>query len=98
MRRLERRDKSAHQEIERLFDVIERTPDFGYELRDQWEGCIAVHAGRDRYRIIWELLDPERDYTGVAAEVIPVVILSVGPKTDASGRSIYDRERPEPGP
>lgn len=96
MNRLRRRDRKAWQEIERLLDVIERTPDLGYELRDEWEGCMAVHAARDRYRVIWEVLDPEEDYEGTTDEVVPIVVLRVGPKTDATGRTIYETERPDP--
>jgi hypothetical protein len=94
MAQLRRRDRKAHQEVEHLFDVLERNPECGYELRPPWDGCLAAHVGRDRYRVIWELLDPQMDYTGVADEVVVVAILRVGPKTDASGRTIYDRERP----
>jgi len=56
---------------------------------------MAVHVGSDRYRVIWEMLDPTDDYTGAADEVIPVVILRIGPKTDAQGRTIYEFLRPE---
>jgi hypothetical protein len=97
MRALKRRDPKTHREIERLFDVIETTPDMGYELRDEWEGCMAVHCGRDRYRVIWEPLPPEEDYDGITDEIIPVVILRVGPKTDSAGRTIYEDGRPPTG-
>jgi hypothetical protein len=70
--------------------MIEQTPDLGYPLRDNWDGCMAVHCGRDRYRIIWEVLEPEDDYSGEADEVTPVVVLRIGPKTDSRGRSVYD--------
>ena len=56
----------------------------------------AVHAARDRYRVIWEVLDPEKDYEGIADQVVPIVILRVGPKTDATGRTIYEGGRPDP--
>jgi len=55
---------------------------------------MAVHCGQDRYRVIWEVLDPIEDYTGAADEVIPVVVLRIGPKTDAQNRTIYERDRP----
>jgi mRNA-degrading endonuclease RelE of RelBE toxin-antitoxin system len=95
LRLLKRQDPKAHREVDQMFDKLELKPDLGYELRDEWEGCRAIHVGRDRYRVIWEVLDPEPDYTGVADEVVPVVILRVGPKTDAAGRTIYDRGRPD---
>lgn len=68
----------------------------GYELREDSPraGCWSVHCGNDRYRIVWEILPPEEDYEGLADSIRPVVVLMVGPKTDASGRSIYDRPRP----
>lgn len=94
MRLLKRRDPTTHKEVNGLFDVIERTPDFGYELRDEWAGCMAVHCGRDRYRVIWEQLEPVEDLEGIADEVIPVVILTVGPKTNTAGRTIYETGRP----
>jgi hypothetical protein len=56
---------------------------------------MAVHCGQDRYRVIWEVLDPEEDYTGIADEVVPIVILRVGPKTDSKGVSVYNQERPD---
>jgi hypothetical protein len=96
MDQLQRRDRKAHREVEQLFDVLERAPDCGYELRPPWDGCLAAHVGRDRYRVIWELLDPQIDYAGATDEVVVVAILRVGPKTDASGRTIYERERPSP--
>jgi hypothetical protein len=89
---LKSRDPKTHREVEQLLDVIERTPDFGYELRDEWDGCWAVHCGRDRYRVIWEHLEPMEDYDGIADQVVPVVVLRVGPKA-ARGRTIYDEGR-----
>jgi hypothetical protein len=80
-----------------LFDSLERTPDLGYPLEGEWEGCFAVHCGRDRYRVIWEILPAEEDYEGDPGdEVIPVVILRVGPKTDTQGHTIYEDPRPSP--
>ena len=84
------RDNGIYREIIRLLDDIEINPDRGYALRGEWDGCRATHAGRDRYRVIWEELSPEVDYTGVADEVVPVVVLRVGPKTASDGRAIYD--------
>ena len=80
-----------------MFDQLEKTPDLGYPLRDEWEGCYAVHAGQDRYRVIWELLPPEEDYEGDPGDqVVPVVVLRVGPKMASDGRTIYESPRPEP--
>jgi hypothetical protein len=67
----------------------------GYPLEGEWEGCYAVHTGRDRYRVIWEILPAIEDYTGEPGdEVVPIVILRVGPKTDTQGRTIYGEPRP----
>lgn len=33
MKRLKSRDRRTYREIEKLFDLIEVTPDLGYELR-----------------------------------------------------------------
>jgi hypothetical protein len=83
------------QEIERLWDALERAPDLGYPLRGEWEGCYCVHLGHDRFRVIWEILDPEPDYDGPeGAEVIPVVVLRIGPKTQRGGETIYEQTRP----
>jgi hypothetical protein len=79
-----------------LFDNLERTPDLGYPLEEEWEGCFAVHVGRDRYRVIWEIMPPVEDYENLADEVVPIVILRVGPKTDEHGHTIYDSPRPIP--
>jgi hypothetical protein len=49
-----------------------------------------------RYRVIWEILPPIEDYEDVTDEVIPVVILRVGPKTDVHGHTIYEDPRPIP--
>lgn len=76
-----------------LFDQLEKSPDLGYALDGEWEGCYAVHIGRDRFRVIWELMPPIEDYDS-GDELIPVVILRVGPKTDPWGRAIYDAPRP----
>lgn len=74
---------------------METSPEIGKELRDEWEGCFAVHIAKDRYRVIWELLPPEPDDYGPVNEVVPVYVLAVGPKTDSRGRTIYEtRERP----
>lgn len=98
MRRLRRQDPKTHREIQGpggLFDNLESTPDLGYALEGEWEGCYAVHIGRDRYRVIWELLPPVEDYEGDPGdEVVPVVILRVGPKTDEQGHTIYESPRP----
>lgn len=95
LKSLYRRERKAWQEINAFLDKLEGMPEVGYELTGEWEGCFAVHIARDRYRIIWELLPPEEDYSGEADEVIPIVILTVGPKTDSSGRTIYETsERP----
>jgi hypothetical protein len=51
-------------------------------------------VARDRCRVIWEIFDPEEDYEGLADEVVLVVILRVGPKTDSRGRTIYEAGRP----
>jgi len=93
MRALKRRDPQTYREIDALFERIEQTPDLGYELHGEWGGCMAVHCGRDRYRVIWKVLDPEEDYTRVADLVVPVVVIAVGPKTDSRGRTIYERPR-----
>ena len=53
-------------------------------LEGEWEGTYGVHIGRDRYRVIWEF----------DAEIRTVIVLAVGPKTLASGGTIYDRPRP----
>lgn len=91
MKALKRQDpKTWHEINDRLFPQIELTPDLGYELRGEWEGCQAVHCGRDRYRVIWEVLEPEEDYTGMADMVVPVAVIRVGPKTDSRGRTIYE--------
>jgi hypothetical protein len=72
------------------------SPDFGHALRagTEWEGCYAAHVGRDRYRVIWELLDPEPDPDQIAEQLISVLIIRVGPKTDSSGHTIYEQGRP----
>ena len=54
---------------------------------------MAVHVGRDKYRVIWQIGDAGHDYEGVADEVVPVYILRIGPKTDGS-MTIYDGDRP----
>jgi hypothetical protein len=78
-----------------LFDNLEKTPDLGYPLEDEWEGCFAVHIGNDRYRVIWEILPPVEDCEGDPGdEVVPIVILRVGPKTDERGHTIYESPRP----
>lgn len=94
MQGIKRRDPKAYKAIDELFDQIELTPDLGYELRGEWEGCYAVHCARDRYRVIWEILEPVVDYSGETDFVVPVAILRVGPKTDSRGRTIYDEGRP----
>jgi mRNA-degrading endonuclease RelE of RelBE toxin-antitoxin system len=90
---LKKWDIKAWREIQKLFDTLETTPDLGYELGGAWAGCMAVHVGKDRYRVIWELFPPEDDYSGLADQVVPVVILRVGPKTDRRGRTIYERAK-----
>jgi mRNA-degrading endonuclease RelE of RelBE toxin-antitoxin system len=82
-----------------IYEVVEKRPlAAGTPLRDEWTGCRSGHAGRDRYRVIWEVLDPEDDYEGQEGDqVVPVVILRVGPKIDALGHSIYEQDRPSPG-
>jgi hypothetical protein len=79
-----------------LFDQLEKSPDLGYPLSGEWQGCYAVNIGQDRYRVIWEVMEPMEDYeSDPGDEVIPVVILRVGPKTDArTGRTIYESPRP----
>ena len=98
LRRLYRHDRKTYRQIQGpggLFDTLEKTPDLGYPLEGEWEGCFAVHCGRDRYRVIWELLPAEEDYEGDPGdELIQVVILRVGPKTDAQGHTIYESPRP----
>lgn len=85
--------------VEQLFNTMEGStaPDFGYELREgsEWEDCFACHIGSDRYRVIWELLPAEEDFENAADEVVPILILRVGPKTDEFGRTIYEDGRPE---
>jgi len=93
LKQLKRRDISTYNQVNKLLDTIEQTPDLGYPLRDEWEGCLAVHCGRDRYRVIWEILAPEEDYSGATDKVIPVAILRIGPKNDSHGRTIYDEGR-----
>lgn len=69
-----------------------------HELRDEWEGCWTTHVARDRYRVIWIELEPEAGYDddGTETEDIPIVILRVGPKTDARGQTIYEtKDRPD---
>jgi len=45
--------------------------------------------------VIWEILPPIEDYEGDPGdEVVPVVILRVGPKTDVQGHTIYESPRP----
>lgn len=56
LHRLKRREPKVWAEIQKLFDAIEKTPDLGYPLEDEWDGCYAVHCGRDRYRVIWEVM------------------------------------------
>ena len=51
-------------------------------------------ATPDRYRVIWEIADPNEDYENLADQVVPVVILRVGPKTDSQGHTIYVSPRP----
>lgn len=98
LRRLKKQDPKTHKEIQGpggLFDQLEKTPDLGYPLEDDWEGCFAVHVGRDRYRVIWEMLPAVEDYEGDPEdEVIAVAILRVGPKTDEYGHTIYQSPRP----
>ena len=95
MARVKARDRIAHRKIEELFRVLERSADFGYPLRDPWTGYQAVHVAQDRYRVIWREFPPESDYTGGDGdEVVPVVVVRVGPKTDAQHRSIYDEPPP----
>jgi len=76
LRRLRRQDPKTRREIQGpggLFDNLESTPDLGYALEGEWKGCYAVHIGRDRYRVIWELLPPVEDYEGDPGdEVVPV--------------------------
>ncbi len=97
LRRLAKRDPKTHRQIQGpkgLFDALEQTPDLGYPLQGEWEGCFAVHVGNDRYRVIWELLPATEDYKGGPGdEVVPVAILRVGPKTDGTGRTIYNAPR-----
>lgn len=97
LKRLKSRDPKAYREVELLLTNIEKTPDLGYPLLDEWEGCRAVHCGRDRYRIIWEILSPVEDYDKAGGEVVPIAIFRVGPKTDARGHAIYDDPRPHEG-
>jgi hypothetical protein len=92
---LKRRASKVYKEARKLFRVLEKTPDLGYPLEDEWEGCFAVHVGSDRYRVIWEILPPVDDYAGASGDqVIPVVVLRVGPKTDEYKRTIYEQPRP----
>jgi len=96
MARLKRRAPKLHKQVEHLFRALEKTPDLGYPLEGEWEGCFAVHVGDDRYRVIWEIQPPIDDYTGRAGDqVTPVVVLRVGPKTDGQHRTIYEQPRPE---
>jgi hypothetical protein len=54
-----------------------------------------VHAGADKYRVIWEIMPPIEDYERAPGDqVVPIAILRVGPKTDAQGRTIYEEPRP----
>lgn len=91
MKALKRRDPQTWHEIGKLLDQIELSPDIGYELRGEWAGCLAAHCGRDKYRVIWEVLDSEDDYTDLADMVTPISVLKVGPKTDSRGRTIYEQ-------
>jgi mRNA-degrading endonuclease RelE of RelBE toxin-antitoxin system len=56
------------------------------ELREPYDGCLGIHIGRDKYRIIWE----------VDSEIHTVVILRVGPKKRRGGGTIFDEPRPKP--
>lgn len=94
MQVLKRRDLQTYREVNRLLDLIETEPSLGYELQGPWAGCMAVHCGRDRYRVIWIVLDPEEDYTGTTDWVVPITVVRVGPKTDSRGATIYERGRP----
>jgi mRNA-degrading endonuclease RelE of RelBE toxin-antitoxin system len=63
LRRLYRHDRKTHREIQApggLFDSLERTPDLGYPLEGEWEGCFAVHCGRDRFPAGWLTAVTER--------------------------------------
>lgn len=81
-----------------MIRVLGDGPDIGgHPLTGEWEGCNTVHVARDRYRVIWTELDPEAGYEGDdEIEIVPIVVLRVGPKTDARHRTIYEtKERPE---
>lgn len=102
LKALKARDPKTWRQIEGsggLFDQLEKSPDFGYALDGEWEGCYAVHVGRDRYRVIWEPMEPIEDYAGDPGdELIVVAILRVGPKTDPWGHTIYEAPRPPTAP
>ena len=74
-----------------MTDVLRDNPSIGYELADEWAGYRAVHIGNDRYRVIWRIDPPEEDYTRAeGCQVVPVVVVRIGPKTNMMGKSIYD--------
>jgi mRNA-degrading endonuclease RelE of RelBE toxin-antitoxin system len=87
LKRLKKKNRSAFQEIDNFIsEVLPVTPrpPRAEELRAPYDGCLGIHIGRDRYRVIWEL----------DAEIRTVVILRVGPKKRRGGGTIYDDPRP----
>jgi hypothetical protein len=96
---LRRRDRSAWQKYDELSDLLRVDPEIGYELEDEWTGYRAIHIGNDRYRVIWRIDPPEEDYERPeGSQVIPVIVVRIGPKTSAVGVTIYDIEPPPPIP
>jgi len=82
--RLAKRERQVYQEaIDVLADVCAAPNEAGYPLKREWEGCRALHFGRDRYRFVWEPDD----------EAKCLAVLRVG-KRGAQAVSIYDLPRP----
>ena len=81
-----------------MYDVLEKNPNgLGKPLEGEWAGCCGERVGHlEKYRVIWELLNPEEDYDGRPGDlVIPILVLRAWKKRPAAGGTIYDQPRPE---
>lgn len=71
--------KTAQREIYDAAGNLHSDPEAGKALHRELLGCWSIHAGHDRFRIIYKIEKPSKE----------IVVLTVGPRKPGETEDIY---------